>query len=155
MRVLLTDGRRHVMYLPAALLLLLAAGCMRPPPPRAPLRAQPSATDGGKRKCSLRAAIDHVTIPAYSTEGLSVDAHIYTSSCVDGRYTLLYGGCKGTIKQMYGRGVRYYPPSREADRTYAVKEDEIPLTIECKHDGELETKLPIEITPPSGGSRKP
>ena len=82
--------------------------------------------------------------------------HITIHGCDDGSpYQLVVGGGRGTLKQVSGGGVRYYPPSRWADPHCRQAEDELEITIRCAHGTEAKARLKVRIIAPDNPSNAP
>jgi hypothetical protein len=104
----------------------------------------PAPPDEG---CHLACSASPITAWRYSEDGISIDDHLDMTGC-SGPFTIGVLGGHGTIKQVGGRGLKYFPPSRGADPQGRIREDEVTITIECPHHKKQECVMRIAIRLP-------
>jgi len=126
------------------------------PPPAEPTPV-PAAAPEPSGACSLRFYAEPVSVPRYSREGITIDDHLDISGCPsNGPFKMVVSGGVGTLKQVSGGGVKYYPPTREADPSGRVTSDTVEITLECPHGTSVTAKMLITILAPGAvGAAEP
>lgn len=102
--------------------------------------------------CGLRVFAEPVRIRRYSTEGITIDDHIHVMECSAGPFELGVSGGRGTVKKVASGGIKYYPPTKEADPAGSISEDSLQITVKCAHGTEVKTEMRIEIYGPPKAS---
>lgn len=112
--------------------------------PQAPVPIAPAAPS-----CALRLAPEPVAVPRNSPEGITVEDHLEVSGCTaNGPYTVGVTGGHGCLKKVAGGGIRYLPPTRDADPSCRTLADSLEVSVECPHGGRADGLLQIRIMRP-------